>query len=86
MNYSFFLFSKLFDVHFPSEEPYDVQFDLLVPLYNFYEASEYNDTYKGEHECIVDFMSNVKLEKINGTEILMALLNDGQIILPNSYL
>jgi len=60
MNYSFFLFSKLYDATYPNELPYDQLFVDLQELYLDYQESIYNDPDKGEYECIVDFLNSHK--------------------------
>lgn len=56
-NYSFYLFCKLRDVVMPSEEPYDLQYEQDLQLYENYLKSEFNVDTKGEYECMVDFLT-----------------------------
>jgi len=55
-DYSFYLFTKLHDWLYPSEEPYDVQFEYLEFLYNRYLNSKENNPNIGEYECMVDYL------------------------------
>lgn len=59
-NYSFFLFSHLYNVIHPNETPYDILFEELQELYSDFEESLYNDPDKGEYECMVDFLNACK--------------------------
>ena len=59
-NYSFFLFSQLYNVIHPNETPYDRLFEELQDLYLQYEESLYNDSDKGEYECMTDFLNACK--------------------------
>lgn len=59
-NYSFFLFCQLYNVIHPNETPYDILFEELQSLYSQYEGSLYNDSDKGEYECMTDFLNNCK--------------------------
>jgi hypothetical protein len=59
--YSFFLFTKLYEVvNGISDEPYDIQYEGIIHLYNDYEASTYNDGNKSEYECILSFLDSCK--------------------------
>lgn len=60
MNYSLYLFSKLFDVVINLECEYDVMFEFVNDLFNDFQFSKYNDTNKGEYECIVKFLTENK--------------------------
>ena len=57
-NYSFFLFSKLFDVYHPREIEYDWLFEEVEWAYIDYNKSKYNDSNKAEYQCICDYLSN----------------------------
>ena len=59
-NYSFFLFTQLYNVIHPNETPYDRLFEELQYLYLQYEESLYNDSDKGEYECMTDFLNSCK--------------------------
>lgn len=59
-NYSFFLFCQLYNVIHPNETPYDVLFNELENLFNDYEESIYNDSDKGEYECMTEFLNACK--------------------------
>ena len=59
--YSFFLFTKLYEVvNGISDEPYDIQYEGIIHLYNEYEASTYNNGNKSEYECILSFLDSCK--------------------------
>ena len=60
MNYSFYLFSKLFDVVINLECEYDVMYEFINDLFNDFEFSKYNDSNLGEYECIVKFLTENK--------------------------
>jgi hypothetical protein len=61
MNYSFFLFSQLYNVIHPNDPtPYDMLFGDLQELHSDFEESLYNDPDKGEYECMVDFLNACK--------------------------
>lgn len=55
-SYSFFLFSKLYDVIIDVEYAYDVLFEHMMELYSEYHESKYNDPNQPEYECIVAFL------------------------------
>lgn len=64
MNYSFFLFTKLYDVVFGiSEDPYDFQYDDMVELYRVYYASEFNRSDYDEYRCMINFLQDLKLKQ-----------------------
>lgn len=53
MNYSFFLFSKLYDIHNPNEHPYDILFDELCTLYKYWQKwDEISGKDLGEYESM----------------------------------
>jgi hypothetical protein len=59
--YSFFLFTKLYDVvNGISNDPYDLQFDNLSEAYDKYSNSEYNNLYEPEYECMLAFLESSK--------------------------
>jgi hypothetical protein len=61
--YSFFLFTKLYEAvngNGLSDEPYDYQYEAMSHLYKQYEASEYNDSYEPEYECMLSFLESYK--------------------------
>ncbi len=61
-NYSFFLFSKLYEcVNGISEEPYDLLFGEIAQAYEQYEASEYNTSNKPEYECMLAYLEANKI-------------------------
>jgi len=64
MGYSFFLFSKLHDVILGvSEEPYDLQYDDIVDMYDVYNASNDNDPNTNEYGCMVDHLLRIKSDR-----------------------
>ena len=58
MSYSFFLFSKLFDCFYTTDCAYDELYEVVYSMYEDYVKSEYNDEFKGEYECIVNYLSD----------------------------
>lgn len=56
--YSFFLFSKLFDLFNDTHTPYDELYEEVMAMYQDYVHSEFNDEFKPEYECMVDYLSN----------------------------
>lgn len=75
MDYSFYLFTKLHDVLYQSDAPYDEQFDYLEFRYEKYYKSKYNDPNKGEYECMVDFLKNNAPEEEEDYLSLCSLCN-----------
>ena len=67
MNYSFFLFSKLYELTFPEDSglEYDLLFDKLVLLYREYYGSVYNNEFQSEYTCITDYFSNRQIKLQN---------------------
>ena len=64
MNYSFYLFSKLFDVIIRHEYEYDLMFRDITNLYKTYEMSTYIDEDLPEYDCMTNFLTN-NLDYIN---------------------
>lgn len=65
MGYSFFLFTKLHDVIIgKSSETYDIQYEGLYIEYNRYIASRYNDMNVGEYECMLDYLTSIKADRL----------------------
>jgi hypothetical protein len=58
MDYSFYLFSKLFDAIIGHEYEYDLMFEDIKNLYKSYEISTYNNESLPEYECMVNFFKN----------------------------
>ena len=54
-NYSFYLFTKLFDVVIGVDYEYDYMYEDLKYLYTLYNESIYNVDSKGEYECMWQF-------------------------------
>lgn len=67
MEYSHFLFSKLYDLHFPedNELEYDLLFEKLGGLYEDYINSDFNSSYTDEHSCMVNYFLDLRLKHIN---------------------
>lgn len=64
MSYSFFLFAKLHDAILgDSGEPYDIQYDDIVDMYDVYEASKHNNSNVGEYECMVEHLEEIKSDR-----------------------
>lgn len=61
--YSFYLFSKLYDLYFTSLEEYDTCFDRELKLYYEFIASDYNKETEPEYECIEQFLQNLKYQE-----------------------
>lgn len=57
--YSFYLFCKLKDIYFPSEEPYDISYEIDWSDYcEFLASPEFLQDNKSEHDCICDYFYN----------------------------
>ena len=56
MNYSFFLFTQLYNAYVGIVYEYDLLFEDLLILYSKYEDSSYNNPDKGEYECMENFL------------------------------
>jgi hypothetical protein len=56
-NYSFYLFSKLFDQYHTIEAPYDRLFEEIQGAYMLFLESEFNDGNKPEYECMLDYLA-----------------------------
>lgn len=57
MNYSFYLFSQLFDVYHTTDATYDEKFKEISAMYQDYLKSGYNNPNYGEYECISAYLS-----------------------------
>lgn len=55
MNYSFFLFTQLYNALIGVQYEYDLLFEDLTLLYEVYDSSPYNTPELGEYECMVNF-------------------------------
>lgn len=64
MDYSFFLFIKLFDQYLPPMDvlivPYSEQYIIYQKVYKFYNTSRYNTAiwygqWRWEYDCMIDF-------------------------------
>lgn len=60
--YSFFLFSKLFDVVIPNEHEYDLLYADVCTHYGKYCDSEYNNPNKPEYECMLQYLNSIKAQ------------------------
>ena len=58
MNYSFFLFTQLYNEIVGIQYEYDLLFEDLIKLYSEYDSSSFNDGDKPEYECIVAFLKH----------------------------
>lgn len=56
MNYSLFLFTKLYDVIVGHNYEYDLMFQDLQNFYKDFSESAFNDPNKGEYDCMVDYL------------------------------
>lgn len=56
-NYSFYLFSKLFDSYHTIEAPFDRLFEEVQAAFIMYQNSEFNNSNKPEYECICDYLA-----------------------------
>ena len=54
--YSFYLFSKLFDVIAKENYEYDLMFEEVKALYDEYLSSAFNDSTQPEYECMERFL------------------------------
>lgn len=70
-DYSFFLFCQLYNVIHPNETPYDTLFNELENLFCDYEESLYNDSDKGEYECMEEFLKACKDLIIKPAKVLL---------------
>lgn len=60
-HYSFFLFSKLMDVVFPKPDlEYDLRYEEVYGEYRKFIHSKYNDFFRGEYDCMIDYLQAVK--------------------------
>ena len=57
MNYSFYLFSQLFDVFHTTDATYDEKFKEISKMYQDYLTSKYNNPNYGEYECISSYLT-----------------------------
>lgn len=60
MDYNEYLFScllKLYDKNFEQME-YDLQFDRVAHRYLGFQQSEFNDSEKGEYDCIINYLED----------------------------
>jgi hypothetical protein len=76
LNYDFFLFCELARYKRKDllEEPYDVQFDTFVELYNEFVNGRYNDVNKSTYDCICLFLNHKKKESFISE--VQSILND----------
>jgi hypothetical protein len=57
--YSFFLFSKLYDIAFNPIVPYDYLYEDVCREYGKYCDSAYNDETIVEYECMVNYLQSL---------------------------
>jgi hypothetical protein len=58
MNYSFFLFSKLFDIYHTTEEPYDILFEEVGKMYKDWLVWDVdNGKNIGEYESMSEYLA-----------------------------
>ena len=69
-DYSFYLFSKLFDVFIKQDYEYDLMYQDISNLFFLYKHSKYNNENVGEYECITGFFKD-NLEYIKTQEYLI---------------
>jgi hypothetical protein len=66
-NYSFYLFSKLFDLHIGHNYEYDLMYQDISNLYFIYQRSKYNNFGWPEYECMsaffIDNMEYIKTQQ-----------------------
>ncbi len=86
MDYSFFLFVKLYDYYFTEmdvlQTPYDEQYDIYQRWYRLFTRSRYNTVIwygqgRSEYDCMIDFLEECSLPfvvKMDG--IIMKFCND----------
>ncbi len=58
-DYSFFLFSKLYDAQFKPEYEIDLQYEDVCTEFGKYCDSEFNDDKINEYDCIVDYLKSI---------------------------
>jgi hypothetical protein len=68
MNYSFFLFSKLFDIYHTNEEPYDILFEEVGKMYKDWLIWDVDNGKKiGEYESMQKYLATHTPESIQST-------------------
>jgi hypothetical protein len=76
MEYQEYLFAQLLSIYDEEfkEMPYDDQYELVPQLYEDFFNSKFNDTLKGEYDCIVNYLSANQHKKVKlGDEIVESL-------------
>ncbi len=58
-DYSFFLFTNLYNVVVKSELEYDKLYQIVCDEYGKYCDSEYNDENENEYECILEYLYSI---------------------------
>ena len=77
MNYSQFLFSELLLTYTKwfKDLPYDLKFSTALSEYEKYDKSSFNDSNKGEYQCIEDYIkdkfSNLVLTYIDRHDVVV---------------
>jgi len=69
-NYSFYLFSKLFDAFIGHKYEYDLMYKDIRNLYFLFKASSYLDSYQNEYEAMCMFYLDNK-DYIKNQEYLL---------------
>lgn len=59
MDYSFYLFTRLYVDVCGTNMPYDVEYEQMTTLYNDYKGSQFDDPTQGEYECMLNFIKNL---------------------------
>lgn len=59
MDYSFYLFTRLYVDVCGTNMPYDLEYEFMTTLYNDYKGSGYDDPSQGEYECMLNFIKNL---------------------------
>jgi hypothetical protein len=69
MNYSLFLFSKLYDVVIGFNYEYDLMYADMQTLYKVFEDSGFNNPNLPEYECILEFLKENRLSLLESLKI-----------------
>lgn len=69
MNYSQFLFSKLYDEVIGFDYEYDLMYADMQTLYKVFEDSGFNNPNQPEYECIVEFLKENRLSLLESLKI-----------------
>jgi hypothetical protein len=58
-DYSFFLFSNLYNAVIPNEIEYDELYGIVCDEYGKYCDSKYNDPNQPEYECMLEYLYSI---------------------------